>query len=110
MDQMSAADTFKYMQEHFNASAAKGVNATLQWDLSGDGGGSWALKIANDACELIEGGVDAPTTRFKLATSDWMAIASGKLNAINAFMTGKLKVEGDQGLAMRVNSFFPSPQ
>ncbi len=110
MDQMSAADTFKYMQEHFNGSAAKGVNATLQWDLSGDGGGSWALKIANETCELIEGGVDSPTTRFKLSTDDWLAIATGKLNAINAFMMGKLKVEGDQGLAMRVNSFFPSPQ
>jgi len=110
MDQMSAADTFKFMQEHFNASAAKGVNATLQWDLAGDGGGSWALKITDGACELIDGGVEKPTTRFKLSTDDWMAVASGKLNAINAFMTGKLKVEGDQGLAMRVNSFFPAPQ
>jgi putative sterol carrier protein len=110
MDQLTAGDTFKYMAEHFNASAAKGVNATLQWDLSGDGGGSWALKIENDACELIDGGVENPTTRFELATADWLAIASGKLNAINAFMTGKLKVKGDQGLAMRVNNFFPSPQ
>ena len=56
MDNPSAAETFTYMQEHFNASAAQGVNATLQWELSGEGGGTWALEVANGACKLIEGG------------------------------------------------------
>ncbi len=110
MDQMTPADTFKYMQEHFNAAAAKGLNATLQWELSGENGGTWALQVENDSCKLIEGGVEKPNVKFKLSTADWLAMASGKLNPINAFMTGKLKVEGDQGLAMKVQSLFPAPQ
>jgi putative sterol carrier protein len=109
MDNPSAAETFKYMEQHFNAAAAQGVNATLQWELSGEGGGTWALEIANGACKLIEGGVQNPKTTFILAASDWVAIATGKLNPMNAFMTGKLKVQGDQSIALKMQSMFPSP-
>jgi putative sterol carrier protein len=109
MDNPTAAETFTYMQEHFNASAAQGVNAALQWELSGDGGGTWALEIANGACTLVEGGVANPKTKFKLTAADWVAVATGKLNPMNAFMTGKLKVEGDQSLALKLQAMFPSP-
>ena len=107
MDQMTPADTFKYMQEHLNTAAAKGMNAVLQWEISGEHGGTWALHVEDGACKLIEGGVEKPNTLFKLSSEDWMAMATGKLNPINAFMSGKLKVEGDQGLAMKVQSLFP---
>ncbi len=109
MDNPSAAETFQYMQEHFNASAAQGVNAALQWELSGEGGGTWALEIANGTCKLVEGGVENPKTKFILSAADWVAIATGKLNPMNAFMTGKLKVQGDQSLALKLQSMFPSP-
>jgi putative sterol carrier protein len=109
MDNLTPAETFKYMQEHFVPSAAKGVNATLQWELSGAGGGTWALEIANGACKLIEGSVASPTTTFILTAADWVAVATGKLNAMNAFMTGKLKVQGDQSIAMKMQAMFPAP-
>ena len=51
----------------------------------------------------------AARAKFKLDSADWVAIATGKLNAMNAFMTGKLKMEGDMGLAMKVQSLFPQP-
>jgi putative sterol carrier protein len=109
MDQIKAADTFKYMSENYNAAAAKGLNATFQWELSGDEPGKWALQFVDGACTLIEGGVEKPNVNFKLSSADWLAITSGKLNPMNAFMTGKMKMDGDMGLAMKVQSLFPQP-
>jgi putative sterol carrier protein len=110
MDQTpTPAETFAFMQQNFNPTAAKGLNSTFQWELSGDDGGTWALQFENGECKLIEGGVEKPNVNFKLTSTDWVAIATGKLNAMNAFMTGKLKMEGDMGLAMKVQALFPQP-
>jgi putative sterol carrier protein len=109
MDQATPADTFKFMEANYDKNAAKGLNATFQWELSGDEGGTWALQFENGEAKLIEGGVEKPNVNFKLASADWVAIATGKLNAMNAFMTGKLKMEGDMGLAMKVQALFPQP-
>ena len=109
MDQPTAADTFKFMEANYDKNAAKGLNATFQWDLSGDEAGTWALQFENGEAKLIEGGVEKPNVKFKLSSADWVAMATGKLNAMNAFMTGKLKMEGDMGLAMKVQSLFPQP-
>ena len=107
MDQVKAADTFKFMQEHFNPAAAKGLNAIFQWELSGDDPGTWALQFEDGECKLIEGGVEKPNVNFKLSSTDWMAITSGKLSGMNAFMSGKMKMDGDMGLAMKVQTLFP---
>lgn len=46
---------------------------------------------------------DADCT-VKVAFADFQAITSGSLNAQMAFMTGKLKVEGDMSIAMQLGS------
>ena len=105
--QPSPAETFAFMEANYDKNAAKGLNATFQWELSGEDGGTWALQFEDGAATLIEGGVEKPSVKFKLASADWVAVATGKLNAMNAFMTGKLKMEGDMGLAMKVQTLFP---
>ena len=103
---MTVDETFKGLQEHFNPEAASGLNKILQLNLSGDEAGKWAIKIANQACELIPGGVEKPDLTLSLADKDWIAIAEGKLDPMNAYMTGKLKATGDITLAMRIPSIF----
>jgi putative sterol carrier protein len=44
---------------------------------------------------------DADTT-IKVSWDDWQAMADGQLDGMTAFMTGKLKVEGDMGNAMQL--------
>jgi putative sterol carrier protein len=41
-----------------------------------------------------------------MSDKDWLAIAEGKLDVMNAFMTGRLKVAGDMMLAMKVPQLF----
>jgi putative sterol carrier protein len=103
---MTVAETIKKLQEHFNPEAAAGLNKILQLNLSGDEEGKWAIKIANKACELIPGGVEKPDLTLSLADKDWIAIVEGKLNPMTAYMTGKLKANGDIALATRIASIF----
>ena len=41
-----------------------------------------------------------------LAAPDFLRLITGKLNGVNAFMSGKLKLKGDMGLAMKLGSLF----
>ena len=46
----------------------------------------------------------AADTTIKIAWDDWQAMADGQLDGMTAFMTGKLKVEGDMSNAMQLQS------
>jgi len=104
---MTVAETFEIMKSVFNPAAAKGVNKTFQWNVSGEQAGVWAVKVANQTCEIIPGGVEKPDITLILSDQDWLSIAEGKLDPMNAFMTGKVKVTGDMMLAMKINQLFP---
>lgn len=100
-------DVFEEMLKHFNPSAAQGITATYQFNISGPQGGIWAFNIAKGACDLVKGGVATPSVEIALADADWMAIREGKLNSQMAFMQGKLKIKGDMNLAMKLQTMFP---
>lgn len=104
---MTIAESFDTMVGLFNPAAAGSMNKTLQWNITGDEAGKYALKVANGTCELIKGGVEKPDMTLTVADKDWLAIAEGKLDAMNAFATGKLKLAGDMMLAMKVQQLFP---
>ena len=103
----TVAETFETMKTLFNPTAAAGMNKIMQWNLSGDEAGKWAFKIADQTCELIEGGVEKPDLTMAMADKDWVAIAEGRLDPMSAFMTGKVKATGDLSLAMRIQQIFP---
>jgi putative sterol carrier protein len=96
-----AKEVFTEIQNRIKSHPEKsaGLNATYQFDLSGE---SWTLKIADGAPELIQGPAQSPNTTLIATTDDWMNIATGKLNPVTAFMQQKLKVKGDMGLAMKL--------
>lgn len=102
----SCKQVFAEMPNRFNKEAAKGLNAVYQFDLSGDGGGKWHVIINNDACEVKEGPHASPSITISMTAQDYLDMISGKLNGQMAFMTGKLKIAGDMGLALRMQSLF----
>jgi len=104
---MTIAEAFDTMVSLFNPAAAGSMNKTLQWNITGEEAGVYALKVANGTCELIKGGVEKPDMTLTVADKDWLAIASGQLNPMNAFTSGKLKLTGDMMLAMKVQQLFP---
>ena len=105
---MTIAELFEQMPSVYNPAAAAGMNKTFQWNITGDEAGVWAVKITNGQGEVIPGGVEKPDVTFTISDKDWLAITEGKLDGMNAFMTGKLKVSGDMMLAMKLQSLFPT--
>ncbi|PIE81909.1 MAG: sterol carrier protein [Chloroflexi bacterium] len=103
---MSVAEIFSNMAANFNAEKAGDLNASVVFDLSGDGGGAWTVSIADGKCDVKEGVADDPTATIKMAAADYEAMTSGKLNPMMAFMSGKIKVDGDLNTVMKIQSLF----
>lgn len=88
-------------------SQIEGVSGVFLFDLSGDSGGKWKLAVDDgevDLEEVSEGDTVDPDVTLSMAAEDLLAIANGTLNPVAAFMQGKVRVSGDMGLAMRMQS------
>ena len=99
-------ETFEAMPSRFRADKAAGTNATIQYDISGDGGGTWNAVIKDGACTVNQGAAPSPNLTLSIAAQDWIDMLSGKQSGQMLFMSGKLKVKGDMGLAMKLGSMF----
>ncbi len=99
-------ETFDQMAGRFRADKAAGTNATVQYDISGDGGGTWHAVIKDGACSVKEGAVTDPNLTLQMGAQDWLDMTTGKQSGQMLFMSGKLKLKGDMGLAMKLGSMF----
>jgi putative sterol carrier protein len=94
------------MSGRFRPDKAAGTNATIQYDVSGEGGGTWHAVIKDGACTVSPGPAANPNLTLQIAGQDWLDMLSGKQSGQMLFMSGKLKVKGDMGLAMKLGSMF----
>jgi putative sterol carrier protein len=106
---MTPADIFKEMPASLNADAAKGMNSVIQFNLSGDNGGQWYVTIKDGKAEVAQGTASSPNMTLSMSAQDYVDMTMGKLNGQMAFMSGKLKISGDMGLAMKMQSLFKRP-
>ena len=100
-------EVFKEMPNRFNAGAAKGMKAVYQFDLTGDGGAKYSAAIDDGKLTVAEGAHASPNITLTMSASDYLDMVNGKLNPQMAFMSGKLKIAGDMGLAMKMAQLFP---
>ena len=98
---------FDTLSERFVASAAKGVKATFQFELAGDGGGTYHVTVDDGTLAVAEGPAEKPNTTIKMTAEDYVQMVNGKLSGTMAFMKGKLKVTGNVMLAQKMQSFLP---
>ena len=99
-------ESFEAMPSRFRADKAAGTNATIQYDIGGDGGGTWNAVIKDATCAVSSGPAANPNLTLQMAAQDWLDMLSGKQSGQMLFMSGKLKVKGDMGLAMKLGSMF----
>ena len=98
---------FDGMRQSFQAQKARGVHARYQWELSGPNGGEWWIDVNDGTYKMGKGRIDNPSVTFVTSDNDWVAVSNGKLGGTWAYMTGRLKIRGDQGIARKLGEMFP---
>jgi putative sterol carrier protein len=92
----------------FDAKAASGTEATIQFHVTGADGGDFWVRIADGACESSEGSVPSPDLTIRTPDSVWLRIARGELDGAQALLDGHYAVEGDGAILLRFADWFPS--
>jgi putative sterol carrier protein len=98
------------VQEFFDGLAARadaektaGMNNSYLFEI--EGAGQWLVTVADGNVSVSEGGGEAETT---ITTNEdtMLAVIRGEQNPTTAYMTGKLKIKGDMGAAMKLQKLF----
>ena len=86
--------------------AAKQVGATFQINITGDGGGEWFIN-ASDSGPSIQSGKQAADCTITLTSEDFQKFHENpQANGMQLFFSGKLKIDGNQMLAMKLSKLF----
>jgi putative sterol carrier protein len=99
----------KVMQA-FQPEKAAGVNAKVQFHLTGNQGGDWIAMIRDQKLNVEPGTTADPNLVFSADSQDVLDMFSGKLNPMQAYMQGKVQFKGDMSLAMRLMGMFQRPK
>jgi len=89
-----------------NPDNAIDLNASIQFNVSGEGGGNYYLTIADGKCDFSIGIVANPTLTINTPADVWLIIARKEMNGAMALMTGKYKASGQMGLLMKMDKIF----
>ena len=100
---------FDAMPAAFQPKKAGPVELALNFALRGDLGGEWGVCIEEGACHITEGQVQDPAATIRAGAQDFVAIMNRDLNAVAAYMSGRVRVTGDVTAIMNLLSFFDFP-
>jgi NAD(P)-dependent dehydrogenase (short-subunit alcohol dehydrogenase family)/putative sterol carrier protein len=91
----SVKEVFDKMSGAFQAGAASGVEVVFQYGIAGEGGGDWYAEIKGGACNIAAGVHASPSCSLNISAGDYLDLMNGKMNAMKAYTSGKLKITGD---------------
>jgi putative sterol carrier protein len=94
---------FEGLPARADASKLAGMNNSYSFDI--EHAGKWLVTIADGAVSVREGEGDADCS-ISSSEENFQKILSGEQNATSAYMTGKLKIKGDMGAAMKLQKLF----
>jgi putative sterol carrier protein len=99
----TAQEFFEALPSRVTPDRIEGMNNTYVFDI--EGAGVWTVAVADGAITVTDGAGDADCT-FSTSEENFEKIISGEQNATTAYMTGKLKIKGDMGAAMKLQKIF----
>jgi putative sterol carrier protein len=98
----SAREFFENLESSVDASKTAGVKHSYIFDI--EGAGQWKVVVDDGSISVTEGGGDADVT-ISITEENFLKINRGELQAPAAFMGGQMKVAGDVGAAMQLETF-----
>ena len=100
---MAAKEFFDSLAARADADKLAGMNNSYLFDIEGEG--QWLVNVADGQLAVTEGTGDADAT-ITTSGETFEKIVAGEQNPTTAYMTGKLKIKGDMGAAMKLQKLF----
>jgi len=104
VDAPDVAAIFEGMPEAFQADKAAGVEAVFQYCITG--AGDWQVTVQDQQCQVTTGKADNPTCTLIIGAGDFADMIGGRLDPMQAFTSGKLKIEGDVMKSQLIGQLF----
>ena len=96
-------DFFEGLPSRVTPDRIEGMNNTYVFEI--EGAGVWTVAVADGAITVTEGAGEADCI-FSTSEENFEKIVAGEQNPTTAYMTGKLKIKGDMGAAMKLQKIF----
>ncbi|MGN6797955.1 MAG: SCP2 sterol-binding domain-containing protein [Gaiellaceae bacterium] len=100
---MAAKDFFDSLASRADPSKLEGMSNSYLFEIEDEG--EWLVKVADGKLTVTEGGGEADAT-ILASGETFDKIVAGDQNPTTAYMTGKLKIKGDLGAAMKLQKLF----
>src|SRR3954447_6582326 len=91
---------FETLPSRADTSQTAGMNNSYGFDI--EGAGQWTVKVADGAVTVEPGGADGADCTISTSQEVFEKIILGEQNPTSAYMTGKIKLKGDMGAAMKL--------
>ena len=99
----SVQEFFETLPSRADMSKTAGMTNSYVFDI--EGAGQWTVKVADGTVTVDEGIEDADVT-ISSSEETFAKIIAGEQNPTSAYMTGKIKIKGDMGAAMKLQKLF----
>ena len=99
----SVREFFEGLEARTDPSKTEGMNNSFVFDI--ENAGTWTVRVNEGDVKVTEGAEDADAT-ITASDETFEKIIANELNPTTAYMTGKLKLKGDLGAAMKLQQLF----
>jgi putative sterol carrier protein len=99
----SVQEFFDSLATRADSSKTAGMSNSYVFDI--EGAGQWKVDVDDGKITVTEGGGDADAV-ITASEETFQKIVAGDQNPTSAYMTGKLKIKGDMGAAMKLQKLF----
>jgi putative sterol carrier protein len=102
LEEGAIAMLFRKIENHMTADVIEKTGAIYQFEVLGDEAGTWHLDLKNAPGKTGKGPIESPDAILTMDSKDFFNMLSGQLKPANAFLSGKLKINGDMRKAMKM--------
>jgi len=99
---MTVESIIKQVQKKVDNDKLAGTTAVYQFVLTGKGGGSFYLPLEDGKGHPREGTAENPDITVTISMEDFHNLVEGKLSPMAAFMSGRIKIEGEMALSLKL--------
>ena len=97
------SEFFTGLPGRVDAAKTAGMNNSYVFDI--EGAGTWTVKVADGGVTVDEGDTGGDCT-ISTSAETFEKVVKGEQNPTAAYMSGKLKIKGDMGAAMKLQKLF----